>query len=113
MATSSFDSIFSLYTQRVTVPLGATNLVLVDGNAIAGANSVLIKMVSGGTLEILGVTTGVTLSAAAGASAQAAGGGFPMDTSTLIPISGPVRFYMAATGATCVAQLMWGRSQGT
>lgn len=113
MATSSSDSVFNLQTSRYVIPVGATNLVLIDGNAIAGANSVMLKLMAGGTCEIHGVAQGVTYSAAQGASLFAAGSGYPLDVAERLPISGPIRFYIMATGATATVAAIWGRTLGT
>lgn len=113
MSTSSNDSIFALQTTRYSVPAGATNLVLIDGNAIAGANSVMLKLLSGMTCEIHGVAQGSTYTAAQGASLFAAGSGYPFDIAERLPITGQVRFYALAAGTTAaVISAIWGKAPG-
>lgn len=108
MSTSSYDSIFSLGTTNIIVPVGATVAVLIEG--IAGQNSTLLKYVSGGTLSVVGVATGVTLTAAELASAV--GNHYVMGTSEVLSIDGPARFYLMATGATTTVSAIRGRTQG-
>lgn len=113
MSTSSDDSVLSLKTEQFVVPLGATNLLLVDGNAVPGANSLMLKMISGGTCEIHGCTMGVTLTAAQGASLYTAGSGYPIDVAERLSVTGPIRFYLLAAGSTAVLKGIWGKSSGT
>lgn len=111
---SSDDRLYGVYTQQVAVPAGATNLLLVDGNAIPGAGSLLLKVLSvaSATLTMHGVTAGVTLTAAQGASLNSAGSGYILDAAEKVAFIGNPRFYLMATGATSTVALIWGRSSG-
>lgn len=109
MSTSSSDSIFSFGATRISVSPGATNGVLIRGGALE--NSTIFKMLSGGTLEILNVTEGATLSAAQ--LAAAVGTGYPMDVGEKLAIDGSPWFYVISTGATSVAARLTGKTQGT
>lgn len=109
MATSSQDSIFGLGTTAIFVPAGATNALLFE--AIAGQNNVQLKYGSGGSLYIIGVAAGVTLSAqnlSDNATAH-----YLMGTSEVLSIDGPVRCYLASLSATTVLYQIRGKSQGT
>lgn len=109
MATSGSDSIFGLATSRIEVPPGSTQAVLFE--ALAGQNSVLLKYFSGGTLEILGVSTGVTLTAVQLAAANQSG--YLMGTSEILALDGPVRCYLSSTGATTTVMVIRGKTAGT
>lgn len=84
--------------------------MLIDGNAIAGANSLILKAQAGGTMYILGVAAGVTLSAAQGVTAVASG--YLLDVAEKLSYGGAPRFYATALGATGTLYLQWGRSSG-
>lgn len=107
MSYSSQAFAQTLYTSRIAVPTGATLAVLVAVSHIPGVNNVVISQISGGTLEIHGVTFGVTISAAAAASLS--GTGFQLNTSTPISILGAPWFYASSTGATSVLQIVASR----
>ncbi len=107
MATTSYDSIFGLGTTQIMIPPGATLGVLVE--AVAGQNSIILKYLSGGTLYVMGVAAGATLSAADLAGAT---GHYLVGTSEILNIDGPARFYLASLGATTVVCAMRGKSQG-
>lgn len=109
MSTSSNDSIFSLQTDRINVGLGATLAVLYDQTATQ--NSILLKYFSGGTLEIIGVSFGVTLTAAQ--MATASGTGYVVGTTEILSIDGPARFYLMSTGATTVVMSIRGKTPGS
>lgn len=108
MATSSADSIFGLGTTRITIGVGSTLAFLLTH--VAGQNSTVLKYFSGGTLEVIGVADGVTLTAAQlGAANQT---GYIMGTTEVLSIDGPVRCYLSATAATTVVMALLGKSQG-
>lgn len=110
MATSSYDSIFSLGTTIITITPGATNAVLLT--PVAGQLSTLLKYGAGGSLEIIGVTGGQTLSAADLVAQQ--GGHYLMGTSEILSLAGPVRCYLMAEGASpTIVRIIRGLSQGT
>lgn len=108
--STSYDNVFSVLPQRIIIGVGATAAQLFDASTTPGANSIILKYFSGGTLEILGVTTGVTLSAAE--LIAAAGSGYIMGSSEILNIGGPVRLYLAASGATTIVHAITMRSQG-
>ncbi len=103
MAGSSQQFIYALGATQVTIPAGGGDAnVLVSPPAYC--NYVRLAYQSGGSLSI--VSNG--LSGSPGASGAL---GFVLST-TEIPIDGPARFYLAATGSTSVAKIVWGFSSG-
>lgn len=90
------DDIHALESRRVTVGLSS----IIGVTAIAGQIGQIIKLFSGGTLEI-GVTAG-----------GGWGQGYVMSAGEVIPMDNVGTFYLAASGATCVAMLLNAKSQG-
>lgn len=112
MSTSSYDSVFNVQAGRITIPVGATVAVLFAGDTVKGCNSTILKYVSGGTLEIIGMTTqivGQTLTAAQ--LATLSGTGYLVGGTEVLQFSGPVQFYLSATGATTVVTFLRGLTQ--
>lgn len=112
MSTSSYDSVFGVKTSRLVIPAGVTVGVLIDGNAIAGNTYTRLKYHSGGTLHIIGVTSGVTLAAADLDSAITGNASYLLGSSEILELDGPARFYLGAEAATTIAYLIQGRTQG-
>lgn len=97
-------------------------------NVFPGQQAITVKYLSGGTLEILPASLGMsfvpgtsTYSApyfSAGSTQTAAmlaalsGTGYLMGTSEALNITGPARFYLSATGATVVTTVIRGLSAG-
>ena len=120
---SSFDDIFSLQPGRITVPVGATLAVFVD--VISGEKALLLKYVSGGTLEILSVTSGASTFYGgsgffiAGSTqtpamlAAMSGTGYVFTAGEVLSIDGPCRMYLSSTGATTIVHTLQGKAQGT
>lgn len=106
---SSNDSIKYLGTTRIAVGVGATIAVLIDLNAVPNADFSLMKIISGGTCEILGCSLGVTLLAAD--LALLSGTGYPLALSEPVTLYGGARFYLSGTGATSVVALITGKTQ--
>lgn len=106
---SSFDATHGVDTSQIVVPVGATLAVLVSQNP--GQNSTILKYFAGGTLEIFGVTYGLTLGASALASLS--GTGYIMGASEILSFNGPVRLYLSSTGATTTVMCLRGKTQGT
>lgn len=105
MASSS-EAIFGVVTSQVVVAPGATNAVYIS--AEGGQGALLIKYLSGSTLEIQGSINGSTM---AGASlAPLIGTGYIMGTNEVLSLAGPARLYLMATGATTIACIMKGLS---
>lgn len=102
MSTSSNDSIFSMGATRIAVPTGLTNAILVE--PIALQRQILLKRLSGGSCEIIGVGQFATLSGAQLATLSQGGYVIP-DTDFTIP--GPARFYLSALGATSVIMALF------
>lgn len=111
MSTSSSDSIFCLGTTRMVAGPGATQAVLVNASAVPGCNSIIFKYFSGGTAEIVGVTTGQTLTAAQ--MVTLANTGYVMGTSEVLSLDGPARFYFFASGSSTACHVIFGKSQGS
>ncbi len=110
MSVTSEDSINNLITGRITVPPGATLAVLFDLSQYE--NSLLIKHLTGGTCEILGITNaptigyGVTSQVGAtivGATLAALSGtGYLLNIGEAFEVDGPARFYLSNTGSTAL-----------
>lgn len=111
MATSSYDSDFSLKVEQFKVQAGATLAQWIGGNAVAGCNTIWVQHLSGGTLFILSDGSGSTMSAAALAGASSTGMLF-VASATPFEIPGPANFYLAAGGATATVNVMYGKTQG-
>ena len=105
---SARDEVQVVVTDRQVVPLGATVAVFME--PVARQNSWALKLASGGTLEIIGVTDGTTLTAAA--LATASGTHYTLGASEVLSLSGASKFYLSATSATCVAHVIRGLSPG-
>lgn len=105
--SSSSDSIFGVETTRVNVGVGATIATLVD--IVSGQNTTYFKFLSGGSCEIIGVSAGVTLTAAQ--LATASGTCYPMTVvNEVISFDGPLRCYLSGYGATSVVAVIKGKS---
>jgi hypothetical protein len=109
MSTSSSDGIFGLATQRLNIGSGSTLAELITQDP--GQNSLYIEYFSGGTVEIIGVTAGTTLTAAQLGTAN--GTGFIVKTDRGYSFNGPTRFYLSSTGATSIVHIMKGKTTGT
>lgn len=106
MSISSYDSIFAFGTTQLVVAAGATNAILIEPRA--GQVNMRMDVLTGGSMFIIGVTMGQTLTAASLAFGS---------SHWLVPsshtIAGPARFYLAAGGATGVIMALIGLNQGT
>lgn len=111
--SSSSDGVFGLDTARIVVPVGATVAVLLDASINPGANSVMLKYFSGGTLEIIGVTGAPGATYTPLQLANFSGTQYIVGTSEVLSIDGPTRCYLSSTGATTVVMAMRGKTQGT
>lgn len=107
--SSSLDTVYGFGSTRIIVPIGATNALLF--NPITGQNGMLLKWFSGGTLELIGVPYGATLTAQNLADANQ--NHYIMGTTEILSLNGPARFYLSATGATVVAMSLAEKSAGT
>lgn len=104
---SQRTDVFGLVPETLFIPLGATSALLLDGDV--GQVGSVLNYISGGTLWIMGVTGGQTLTAAQLASDfNGATLRFNVQSGQAINIDGAPRFYLAATGATVVCQLLRG-----
>ena len=112
MATSSYDSVFGLQTSRITVPVGATVAVFVQG--VTAQVSFSMQYISGGTLEILGATLLGTVFSTLPVTdlATASGTGYLLPTSAAISFMGTPRFYLSSLAATTIVQVVRGIGQG-
>lgn len=127
MATS-FDDIFGVNPFRITVPVGATNAYFL--NVIHREKALMIKYVSGGTLEILPASQGGSLinggsqlystpnflggsTQTPGMLAALSGTGYVMTAGEVISIDGPCRMYLSSTGATTIIHAIQGTGQGS
>jgi hypothetical protein len=124
MATTSFDSVFTLGATRIQVPVGATLALYCKPQE--GQLGWQLKYLSGGTCEILptGIgSSGFNLSFATTLSAASlaafSGGGYLLGAvgSTgpgfeSLNISGPAAFYLSSTGATAIIAALLLKGQG-
>ena len=86
------DDVFKVDTIRLAVGSSAGYVAGITGGA--GVVSIQVKYLSGGTLEILGVTT------------QASGTGYLLGVSEALTIGGPATFFLSSTGATSVVAIL-------
>lgn len=103
------NRIFGLDTVPFIIPPGATLAVLITGSE--GQAAQLLKYGSGGSLQIMGVTLGVTMSAAQLVSAGNSGG-YLFGTSEAVSVDGAARYYLMATGATTTVYQIRGLTAG-
>ena len=108
----SNTDVYGLFPSTLTIPLGITLPVLMEAKQLQTSGA--LEYLSGGTLWILGITYGQTLAADAAATVFA-GGTFiyNVQSGRAINIDGAPRFYLAATGATVVCQLLRGLGPGS
>lgn len=101
------NDIFGLLPETLFVPSGATNAILVEGKATEIGS--VLNYLSGGTLWIMGVTGGATLTDAQLATAfDGATLRFLVQSGQAVNIDGAPRYYLASTGATTTCQLLRG-----
>lgn len=105
----AYEAVYSLNSAQIIVPAGVTNAVLVEHEATQ--NSISFKYGSGGSLLIIGVTTGQTMAPADFASLLAGTGVYLAGTSEAFSFNGPTRFYLAGTNATVVVYALRGKNQ--
>lgn len=108
MSVSSSDTIFGLGTTNIAVPTGATNALYFTQNA--GQRSTTIKNIGGGTLYVIGMAAGATLSAAQ--LATNASSHYLMDVGEVLSIDGPVSYYLCSLSATTIVCPIVGKSAG-
>lgn len=101
-------SIYSLGTTALLVPVGATLALFL--NPTNTRSCMQVKLFSGGTLEMIGAPYGTTLSATE--LAAASGNHYIFSLGEAFSVDGPTPFYLSATGATCRACVIYGRSPG-
>ena len=92
----SSGDIFSFISRPVFIPPGTVSGFTVG----SGFMSVVIKYFSGGSLEI-------------GGSTLAPGNGYLISGSEVLSFDLRGSFYLAATGATVTAYILYGKSEGT
>lgn len=78
---------------------------------IAGQNTTLLKYFSGGTLQLIGVPYGVTLSGSELVSAV--GNHYVIGLNEILSFDGPITCYLQATGATVTVMALRGKTQET
>lgn len=117
MSTTSMDSVWSLGSTRIMVPVGSTLAVYMS--PVPGQINTVLKYSSGGTCEIfpagltqtsIGVFLGITLAAATLASL--AGTCYAFSAAEVLTINGPASFYLSSTGATSILHMLVGKGQG-
>lgn len=96
---------YGLDATLLVIPAGASNALLIT--PIANQVSMSLKYASGGSLEIFKAVSGGTQPAVA----ISLGAGYPIATTEIVNCSGAPRFFLAATGATTLANLLIGLSQ--
>lgn len=106
---SRINDVYWVQTQQLALNLGVTLASYMSPNP--GQNSWIVKNFSGGTLQLIGATLGMTLTAAQLNTAN--GTGYVFGSSEVLAIAGPAAFYLAATGATCTAHITRGYGPST
>lgn len=106
------NAVFGVTTGQFTLTSGVTNALLVDGGTVPGCNSVYLEYFAGGTVQILGVTYGATLTGAQLVAAGVTLTGFVLPTGRGIAMDGPARFYLAAASTQSIVQFIFGKSAG-
>lgn len=108
MSSTSRSDVFSNYPELLALPAGVTAVI----SSIPGQLGLILKYVSGGSLSVLrnpepyaGTTTVGTSFATAGL--------YTLATTEILNVSMAGDMYLIATGATCVANMLRLRSQGT
>lgn len=97
--------------KTIAIPLGITASVLISSEQLGVAG--VLQYVSGGTCWILGATTGLTASGATLLATYTGGTAVALLMSGLaLNYDGSPRFYLGATSATCVVQIVGGLSSG-
>ena len=107
MAVQVKDDTFSVGTSLLAIPVGITLALYCP--QLAGRNSVELRYVAGGTLCLIGVAPGTTLTAA---QLDAQAGGYYISTVNSLRIPGPAAFYLGATGATVLVSQLTSFSPG-
>lgn len=102
------NNVYGIGATRVIIPPGATRAFLMQ--PVAGELTSTIKYFEGGSLEIIGATLGVSFTPSFLVSLL--GKGYLVSTNEAVNINGPARYYMMATGATSIAYILKGLSQG-
>ena len=97
-------------TTILAVPPGATAARMVIPPA--GTLSLSLKYFSGSSLEVFAAPQGATTGSLPLSNGVTLGSGYLMGTTEVVNASGCPKFYLAATGATGVAHLLFGLSQG-
>lgn len=111
------EKVMGVKGDRITIPAGITNAVYMRG--LHYQTSVLIRLVSGGTLFIIGASNGQTYAAAqplpgstlAGATIAAIWATFAYHvgasgTESVVEIQGPAAFYLGSDGGTATVSLL-------
>lgn len=110
--SSSSDSLFGVGVTQILVAPGATNAQYIDMGA--RVSSLLIKYVSGGTLEIQPAMLGSTMPGASLAgligTGYIFGAGATGFAGEALSFDGPTKMYLMATGSTALAYLLAGRT---
>ena len=111
------ESVYGFIGARYVLEPGA----IVQLGPVVGANAIQVKLLSGGTLEIGGIslaanTVGFT-ALAGGATALAAAGQtfgvmYPLSTNEIFAGNFAGKMYLYASSATCTVAVNFGRSQG-
>jgi hypothetical protein len=118
MATTSFDSCWSVGATRFQVPTGCTLALFIQPQQ--GQLGWQLKLLTGGTCEILptgigssilglNFSTTVPIGNLASLSTQ---GYMLQPTPEVLKIAGPASFYLSSTGATSVVAALLFKGQG-
>lgn len=96
--------IFLLGATRLVIGLSA---ILQFSNTQQFVGAMILKKLSGGSLELVSAPPALT-----GSSAVVWGTGYMVEPTEAVSIAGPASFYLAATGATVTAGLIFGKTNG-
>lgn len=100
-------TVYGITTQILAMGAGASLSLYVF--AAPGEIWSRLKYVSGGSMELMGANAGTP---GATGRADASGTGYLFGAAEVIEFSGAARYFLQATGATAVAHLIRGLSQG-
>lgn len=96
-------------TQQYHITAGITNTTAnVYLPAVVSEKNVRIEYVAGGSLLVFGVTVGMTLAAATLVAYFNSLSFIQVAQANPVEFNGPASFYLAANGATCIAQISQG-----
>lgn len=95
---SANDLIYNLGQTNIAIPAGVTATQIIPPRT---TKSIAFKYASGGSLAVVNALSGIT-----------ATNGYILGTTEVVSLNGPVSFFLAASGSTAVASVLFGYSAG-